>query len=414
MVRKSFMFIAGETSGDMLGAELVPLIRERITDFEARATEDPQPLRASLEPVFFGAGGPRMAAAGVDLAFDLTQHAVVGLWEVLRHYCQFRRLFVQLFRLAITRQPDAIVCIDFSGFNLRFGRALRKYVRSLQGTFGNWEPKIIQYISPQVWASRPGRAHWLASNFDLLLSVFPFEREWYAIRAPKLQVEFVGHPIADRYPARKLGKFETGASGSAPRLVLLPGSRTGELQRHLPALLGALDRIRSEKPAVAACLVLPNEALVRLAQTFRLPASLEVRTGGLADVLRQADVAIASTGTVTLECAFFGVPTVALYKTSWSTYQIGKQLLQVKFLAMPNLLAGQEVFPEFIQGRATAENISRAALELLNNPERRDGIRSQLARIIKSLGEPGASARAAQAIVSLVEGRPEPLRAWLG
>src|SRR5689334_12593781 len=168
------MLIAGETSGDILGAELVPAVRQRMTELEAAPTEYQQPLYASLEPDFYGAGGPHMAAAGVQLAFDMTQHAVVGLWEVIKQYRQFRRLFHQLLDLAIRSKPHVIICIDFSGFNLRFAHAVRNYARARRGTFGNWDPRLVQYVSPQVWASRPERAQRLAQDFDLLLSIFPF------------------------------------------------------------------------------------------------------------------------------------------------------------------------------------------------------------------------------------------------
>lgn len=146
-------------------------------------------------------------------------------------------------------------------------------------------------------------------------------------------------------------------------------------------------------------MILPNESLVQLAKS--LGANLEIQIGNLPDALAQADVAIASTGTVTMECAFFGVPTVTLYKTSWLTYEIGKRIVTVNSLTMPNLMAGEEVYPEFIQHLATPENISRAALELLQNESRRAKIKSQLEKIISSLGEPGASQRAAAAILSL-------------
>src|SRR6476660_9349765 len=146
MVRKSFMLVAGETSGDILGAELVPILRHGVTEREGIPSPDAQPLRTSLEPEFFGAGGPRMAAAGVSLAVDMTEHAVVGLWEVIRKYGHFRQVMSRLVQLAVKRQPDVIICIDFSGFNLRLAHAIRRHVRGLQGTFGNWRPRIVQYV----------------------------------------------------------------------------------------------------------------------------------------------------------------------------------------------------------------------------------------------------------------------------
>lgn len=401
------MLIAGETSGDLLGAELVPEIGDILADIGALPTPDYQPLHASLAPRFFGAGGPLMAAAGVDLAFDLTAHSVIGLSDVIKNYFKFRRLFQRLYRLALEREPDAIICIDFSGFNRRFAQAIRRFTRARRDWFHDWNPKIIQYVSPQVWASREGRVYGMARDYDLVLSIFPFEPAWYARRVPQLPVRFVGHPILDRYrhPPCPGGDRENSEPAAEPLVLLLPGSRGSELERHLPVLVQSLALMRASIPALRARMVLPNEALVKQAKTFALPANLEVQAGGLPEALCEAQVAVASTGTVTLECAYFGVPIVALYITSWTTFQIGKRLVNVKHLAMPNLLADTEVFPEFIQDAATPQNIAQAALDLLFDSKRRGQIKSKLAEIIKSLGEPGASRRAAREIVNLIEPR---------
>src|SRR5207248_7752326 len=144
---KTFMVIAGEASGDLLAAELVKALRAELNSAEDQPTHDVQPLHANLAPRFFGAGGPRLAEAGVELAFDLTAHAVVGLIEVLKNYRKFKRLFEQLAQLAVRREPDAIICVDFSGFNRRFAHRIKNYVRARRGPFSNWEPKIIQYVS---------------------------------------------------------------------------------------------------------------------------------------------------------------------------------------------------------------------------------------------------------------------------
>ena len=189
MKPKSFMLIAGEASGDMLAAELVHALREEIAHAEAVPTNDLQPLRTGLAPRFFGAGGPRMAAAGVELAFDLTAHSVIGL-DMLRHYFKFRGLFNRLVQLAIEREPAVIICVDFQLFNRLFAHAIKEYVRAHRGWFHDWDPKIVQYVSPQVWASREGRADQLARDCDLLLSIIPFEKEWYARRTPNLRVDF--------------------------------------------------------------------------------------------------------------------------------------------------------------------------------------------------------------------------------
>jgi len=393
------MLIAGEASGDLLAAELVSALRAKVLQAESAHTNDVQPLRTQLAPHFFGAGGPKMATAGVDLAFDMTKHSVIGISDVLKKYFEFKRLFNQLLKLAIERQPDVIIGVDFGGFNLRFGHAIKQYVRHHSGMFSGWNPKIVQFISPQVWASRPGRAYQLERDYDLLLSIFPFEKDWYAERVPKLNVQFVGHPMVGRFQKAECEKRKTETS--TPTVLFLPGSRKGELQRHLPVMMGALSLIQKKNPAAKAKMVLPNESLVKLAKS--LGAKMEIQIGNLPAALAEADVAIASTGTVTMECAFFGVPTVTLYKTSLMTYEIAKRIITVKSITMPNLLTGEEVFPEFIQYAATAENIARAMLELLTDEPRRARIKSKLAQIVASLGGPGASDRAADAILSLTK-----------
>jgi lipid-A-disaccharide synthase len=397
------MLIAGEASGDTLAAELVSALR---------GASAANPQSEFRNPQFIGAGGPKMAAAGVDLAFDLTQHSVIGVSDVLKNLLTYRRLFNQLLALAIERKPDAIIGVDYGGFNLRFGHAVKQYVRD--NPFSKWNPKIIQFVSPQVWASRPGRAKLLAADYDLLLSIFPFEQAWYAKRVPNLRVEFVGHPMIERYatiqsefplssilhpPARQ---SEAETAPSSPTLLLLPGSRNSELQRHLPVMLDTVELIQRKLPACRTQMVLPNPALKALAEKLCTPPPVvEIQVGNLPQALMQADVAIASTGTVTMECAFFSVPAVTLYKTSWLTYQIAKHIVTVKSLTMPNLLANDEVYPEFVQNAATPGNIAGAALELLQNEPRRARIKKRLAEVVATLGGPGATTRAAQAILSL-------------
>ncbi len=394
------MVIAGETSGDILAAELVAALREIVPLAEGQFTSETHPLSGTFAPEFFGAGGPAMARAGVRLEHDLTQHAVVGPADALRHYFYFRRIFQQLLAAAFRRQPDAIILVDFSGFNLRFARALRRRLARQCRTFNNWNPKLIYYVSPQVWASRPHRARVLAENIDLLLSIFPFEKDWYAQRAPNLRVEFVGHPLLDRYQSPHRPK----RSDDRPVVVLLPGSRVGELNRHMPVLQEAVRLIQAQTPA-RFILVLPNETLARRLEQ-QLPGNppWELQIGSVAEALSAADVAIASTGTVTLECAYFRVPAIAIYKTSWTTYQIGKRLIQVRWLAMPNIIANETIYPEFVQENATAVNIANKALDLLTNPPARQAIQAKLNQVIESLGKPGAARRGAEAIARLIRG----------
>src|SRR4051812_43028204 len=378
MQAQSFMFIAGEPSGDTLGAELVKALKEQNQNLD-----------------FFGAGGPKLVAAGMELEFDLTEHAVVGIWEVLKNFGKFKRFFNQLLDLASQRKPDFVVLIDYPGFNLRFAKAIKNKVRQ---SHSNWKPKIVYYVSPQIWAWHESRVHQIARDVDLMLAIFPFEKSWYAARAKDFRVEFVGHPLIDRFASQKQ-TMPAGAQ-SSDKLLLLPGSRVRELRKHLPVIVEAAQRLRKEQN-LSVAMVLPNPQLATLAREIADLKGINVVVGSLAESLAGATAAIASSGTVTMECAYFGVPTVVIYKTSWSTYALGRRFIKVKHLAMPNLLAEQEVFPEFIQSAANPENIYHAAKELLNNPQRRNVIKTQLQRVISSLGEPGASHRAAAAILSL-------------
>lgn len=401
MTPKRFMLIAGEASGDVLAAELV---RELRAGIQRRPTysDNVQPLKADLAPHFFGAGGPCMAKAAVELAFDLTQHSVIGPLGWLKRIFDFRRMFNELVRLAIKWQPHAIILVDFSTFNHLFAAAIKRHVRSRRGTPNNWEPKIIKYISPQIWASREGRVHSTARDFDLLLSVFPFEKDWYAARAPKFHVEFVGHPVVERYAKFPESK-EAADSSQAPLVALFPGSRSAELKRHLPTMLDAWKIMKSAVPNLRARMVLPTDARVQQARAFPVLPDVELRCGGLPETLSEAAIAISKTGTITMECAYFEVPTVTMYKVSWWEYQVGKLIVKVKFATMPNLLANEAVFPEFIQYAATPEAIAGAALELLRDKPRRQQVRSKLAEIITSLGGPGASRRAAEAILKILD-----------
>lgn len=392
------MLIAGDPSGDLLAAELVTALREKVLARSEHLSADVQPLQTALAPRFFGAGGPKMVAAGVEQVFDLTQHSVIGFAEVLKNLGKFKRLFKQLLQVAIERQPDVIIGVDYGGFNLRFAKAIRAHARANRGVFNNWNPKIVQFVSPQVWASRASRAYTLAENHDLLLSIFPFEQAWYAQRVPGLRVEFVGHPMIGRGE----GRGARGDSGEKPCVVLLPGSRTDEVRRHWPVVTGAFELLRRELPALTGKMILPNTKLAEAFHSVGLPAGLEIQIGKLSEALAAAHLAITKSGTVTMECALHGVPAVVFYKTSWPTYFIGKQIITVQYLAMPNLIADEQIYPEFVQQTATPENIAGAALELLRDEKRRVAVQGKLARVIASLGSPGAPHRAADAVLSLL------------
>lgn len=378
---QSILIVAGEASGDQLAAELVSALRQ---------------ASGPIAPVFFGAGGPAMAAVGVEVLHDMSCLSAIGPADALRQYWAYRRVFNSLLSEARNRTPSLVVGVDFGAFNLRLFKALRPRYRR-PTPFLNWFPKTVQFVSPQVWASRPWRTDSMVPCLDLLLSILPFETEWYAKHAPEVPVRFVGHPLVDRHS-------RTPPAKTSPRrrqLLLLPGSRPGELRRHWPVMATAAEEVR-RKTGILPVLVLPTESSrAWLPEAVTPPLGLEIHIGNLAEELSRTEVAIASTGTVTLECAWFTVPTVALYRTSWSTYQIGRQIINVPYLALPNILANKAVIPEFIQDAATPSAIAEAVIQLLNDPVLRSKTVTELERVRELLGVPGACRRAADAILEL-------------
>ncbi len=388
---KRFMIVAGETSGDTLAAELVRSLKAH-----------PLFTTATFPPQFFGAGGQRMAEAGVELSFDLTKHAVFGFVDVFRKYVEFQKLFNQLVKVAEDRLPDVFIGVDYSGFNRRLAHALKERARQQTGRpFTNWNPKFVQFVSPQVWASRPGRAFQLEEDLDLLLSIVPFEKEWYAKQTPKLRVDYVGHPVVDRLKTFREKRRLVQPAVAKPVVLLLPGSRRKELTRHLPVMLEAAARIRSQLPAEFR-IILPNEGLVELARPLITDSSIKVQIGGLSEALCEATMAIASSGTVTTECAYMEVPTVVLYKLSQLEYWIGKQIVTVDYIALVNLIAKRGIFPEFIQQTATVDNLTNASLLWLKNPGEREKVVAELQPVLETFGQGGAGKRGAAAICSLL------------
>ncbi len=354
---KSVMFIAGEASGDANAAELVKALRAR----------DPQ-----LE--VFGAGGPKMQAAGMELLLDFTEHAVVGFVEVLKNYGKFKRIFDQLLAEADRRRPGAVVLVDFPGFNLRIAATLKQ--RGI---------KVIYYISPQLWAWHASRAKQIERDIALMLVIFPFEKTWYSKNAPRLRCEFVGHPMLDRFADRQ-------TVGREPRTVLLlPGSREREVAKIFPILAAVAEQLPADVECVAAAV---NDATAAMMQHPRV----RVEVGKARDWMQRATLAITASGTATMECAFFGCPMLIVYKVNWLNYLLGRLLIQVNWLGMPNVIANATVVPEFIQQDAQPARIVLAARELLSSKANRQAMQAQLAGVVRELGEPGGGKRAADLI----------------
>jgi len=402
------LLIAGEPSGDRLAAELVEQLRPRLIELGAQPTPETLPRRTALPPEFFGAGGRALRQAGAELLCDLTPWASIGLFDVLPRLKHYYRAFRQLYQAAVERQPDVILGVDYGAFNLRFAAAIRRYLRRRQDWFHPWQPVLVQFVSPQVWASRPGRAAQMERPLDLLLSILPFEPEWFAHHAPRLPVRFVGHPLVDRWPVGASSVHRPSTAG-APRLVLLPGSRPDELRRHGPLLAATWRRLRQRWPNLEGRCVVPDPSLVPMLRHTEWPAELPVEAGPAAPAWCRADLALTKSGTITLECALAGLPAIVFYKTAALTYRVGRHLVHVRHLAMPNLLAPEPVYPELVQDQATPERLAALIEELWLDDARRLRIREALQQVRARLGPPGACARAAEAIVECLRRKPTGL-----
>jgi lipid-A-disaccharide synthase len=371
------MLSCGEPSGDLYAGALVSALRVREPGLEA-----------------FGLGGERLAAAGVRLVADFRGLSVTGLTEALRvlpkSWATYRRLVAE----ACRHRPDVLVLVDYPDFNFR----LMKSVKALG-------VPIVYYISPQLWAWRPGRMQTMKALVDRVLVIFPFEQAIYEREG--VDVRFVGHPLLEMTaPSRDRASLldEFGLDGARPIVALLPGSRPNEVTRLAPVLGQAAGRIATRVPQVQFIIARAPNLDERLFAPLGAPAGRVVE-GRTDDVLSVSDVVLTASGTATVQTAMHGKPMVVLYRLSPLTYTLGKPLARVDMYAMVNLIAGRRVVAELIQEGCTPEAVADEAVSLLTDRARRDVMIRELAAVKAALGGPGASARAADAVLDLVRQR---------
>jgi len=374
--QKSIYIVAGEVSGDTHGACLMEALLARVP-------------AAS----FHGAGGPAMqAVAGKGLANWIEDAAVMGIWEVLKHYQWFKKRFNEMLAEVEELNPDVLILIDYPGFNLRLAYAVKK---SLPNT------KIIYYISPQVWAWNKGRIPRMAETLDLMLCIFPFEKEIF--ESAGLTTVFTGHPLVDELEHKR-----EDVSREQDLIGLFPGSREREVSRLFPVMVETARRIHSHNPewkfeAAAASEVLA-ERMRDIVQHAKLPESLiTIRTGSSYSLMQRATSGVVASGTATLEAAALGLPYCLVYKISWPTWAMGKLLVKLDYIGLVNILAGEEVVEEFIQGDAEPGRIELSISRLMNDSDSRDALRQKLLATAAKLGDCGAHQRAASEVVALLE-----------
>jgi lipid-A-disaccharide synthase len=379
------MIVAGEASGDAHAASLVRALREAAptTQFE-----------------FFGSTGVQMRAAGVESIVQADELAILGLWEVGRALPKFWRAFGELKSAATERKPAAAILVDWPDFNLRLATWLHR-----RGV------PVIYYISPQLWAWRSYRARSVQRDVDLLLSILPFEKDWYAARG-MTQVEYVGHPLSGevypRYDREELCR-RNSLDSSRPIVTLLPGSRHKEFIRILPPMLDAASLMLKQRPDVQFVVVVaPNRdpdaarAIIgrgEYASSFK--DSLRVVHHETREALAAADAAAVASGTATLEAALLGTPLVIVYKESALNWHTLGSLITAEHYGLANLIAGRRIVTELIQDDLTGESLARELLGLLD-ADSNAAMRAELRGVAERIGEPGASTRAARAILGFI------------
>jgi lipid-A-disaccharide synthase len=350
--------------------------------------------------VVSGLGGPQFAAAGGRLTADYRGLAVTGLTEAIakipRSLATLRRLVAQ----AREERPDALVVIDFPDFNFPLARRIRKL-----------GIPVIYYISPQIWAWRSGRLKTIREIASRVLVIFPFEEEIY--RNAGVPVEFVGHPLVDLTTPSEAPESlvrRLGLQTSAPIVAVLPGSRPNEVRRILPDLVEAAHRIRSRVPGAQFIVArAPNldDELFAGAKALPLSAIVEGQTDA---VLEAADVALTASGTATVQTALHDTPMVVVYRLSPLTYRLGRRLVKLDTFGMVNLIAGERIVPELIQDAFTPAAVADEAVSMLTDRERASRISAGLARVRMRLGGPGASRRAAEAVLKVAGAKSPGLR----
>jgi len=395
--------LSGEASGDTYGAALIQALRLQVPTIS-----------------FIGAGGPKMQAAVLESqakdseitsggessrllspayfekslmhshhpmqAFDhwMEESAVVGLTEVLKKYGYFRRKFSQFLQELREEKPEAIILIDYPGFNLRLAKAIRRQKLPI---------KIFYYISPQVWAWKKNRIPKMARLLDLMICIFPFEKELY--ESSGLPTIFVGHPLVETIMASK--NQTTPLLREKNLLGLFPGSREREVRRLFPVMMLAFQEMIKSEPhlcAQAAAATPKLAAIMKsMIQKANLPISITI--GKAPELMQRATFGLVCSGTATLEAACYGLPYLLVYKVAWLTYIVGKTLIRVPFLGIINILAGRLIVREFIQKEATPKTLAEEALTYLKNPQACDQLSHELSKIISTLHGQGAYDKAA-------------------
>jgi len=365
---------AGEASGDMYAARLAAA------------------LRARLDVHLYGMGGPRMREAGVELLADCAEVSLVGIVEIAKKLPALNSVWKRLVGESRRRKPPFAILTDFPGFHLRLARALKR-----QGV------RNIYFVCPQFWAWRPWRANLVRRRFVRGLCIFPFEQDWYRSRG--VLTDFIGHPLVGNVAAKRSRQEFAAAFGldaSKPIVVLLPGSRAGEIAHHMPPLVQSCHLIAQGRSVQFVLALAPGMPKTLLAPFLTEDTLIHVVEDATYDALGAADVAVVSSGTATVEAALMDTPMIVVYRLAPVTAAIARWLVRTPMFAMVNLIAGKRVVTELVQNDFTPRRVANEVIRLLDSQQARDEMRQGLADIREKLGPPGAIERAADIIAGMI------------
>ena len=376
-INQVVMFSAGESSGDKHAANMFIELTKQLPEIKG-----------------VGMGGTKMQDAGVELKYDSSMIGVIGLIEVAKHYREIRRALKLMKQLLITENPDLLVCVDYKEFNLKLARFAKK-----KGI------KVLFYVSPQVWAWRPGRVVTYGKAIDMMAVIFPFEKAFY--EAENVPVEYVGHPSIDKVKPKyekEKGLEEFSLNANKPVIGLLPGSRIGEINRMLPVMLLTAEKLTQAHEGIQFILPQADSITDELLQGYleKSSANIKIVKGLPYDAIQCCDAIITASGTATLEISLLKVPMVIAYRLSSVTYALGKYLVNTKFIGLPNIIAGKSIVKELIQQEATVENLAREISNILENKTYRNKMIGELEIIKEKLGKGGGSKNMADLAIKML------------
>jgi lipid-A-disaccharide synthase len=370
-----FLIVAGEASGDMYGAEVARCLFRKYPACQ-----------------IYGLGGQRMRDAGVKIETDMRHTAVVGPFEAISHLGKLYKVFRRLADRIEIERPAAAILIDFPDFNLRLAKRLK-----------DAGAPVIYYISPQVWAWRPGRVNQIRDLVDKMLVIFPFEEQIY--REAGVNVEFVGHPLIDMVRATKSKQQFCADYKLDPRqpiVALLPGSRRKEVRYILPTMCQAADQIAAQKPETQFVVPIAPGLDRQLIESIIQSRPITVIANETYNAIRYSRAAIVASGTATLETALLGTPEVIVYRISGATWFLGKFLLKVRLFGIVNIILGEEVVPELFQDKMTPDNVSKAAIRLMDDVWLQSRIRGNYERLRRQLGSGNVPERVVEAVAQVI------------